>query len=201
LGAVVTRCYNLAAVTSRCRSRSGHTRPRRFDGGRRSSAASTATWSSSWRGNARGPTPTTSAAMTRWWILMKRGPITPLVPPASPQATVTVHFESRSRSELPAAGRQRRSDRHRAVPARARHHPGQPAGRPARGHRLAAHDLPVPVAKAITQALSCSHPTLRGPDLRKIRLHHPELQSPAQDGSPSADDVTQASVHSTRCGC
>ena len=50
--------------------------------------------------------------------------------------------------------------------------------------------IPVPVAKAITQALSCSHPTLRGPDLRKIRLHNPELQSPAWDAGPSADGVT-----------
>lgn len=60
--------------------------------------------------------------------------------------------------------------------------------------------IPVPVAKAITQALSCSHPTLRGPDLRKIRLRNPELQSPAWDAGPSADGVTQASPHSTRCG-
>lgn len=37
---------------------------------------SSATWASSWPENARGPRPTTSAVMTRWWIPARHGAIT-----------------------------------------------------------------------------------------------------------------------------
>jgi hypothetical protein len=59
--------------------------------------------------------------------------------------------------------------------------------------------IPVPVGEAITQPLSRASITLLGAELRRIRLRHPELQSP--DGETTAGAASSPSAHSARCGC
>lgn len=61
--------------------------------------------------------------------------------------------------------------------------------------------IPVPAAEAITQTLGRFRITLRGPELRKIRLDNPDLQSPAQGSDTPAGDIALATSHSARCGC
>jgi hypothetical protein len=59
--------------------------------------------------------------------------------------------------------------------------------------------IPVPVGEAITQALSRASITLRGAELRRIRLRHPELQF--LDGETTAGAASSPSAHSACCGC
>ncbi|MGH3418009.1 MAG: LuxR C-terminal-related transcriptional regulator [Streptosporangiaceae bacterium] len=61
--------------------------------------------------------------------------------------------------------------------------------------------IPVPAAETITQTLACSRTILRGPELRKIRLDHPDLQSLAPDEDTSADGISLVSCPGLRCGC
>ena len=61
--------------------------------------------------------------------------------------------------------------------------------------------IPVPAAEAITRTLARARTILRGPELRKIRLDNPDLQSPAPDGDTPPDGAFLASSHSHRCGC
>ena len=164
----------------------------------RSSPACSATWSSSWTGNARGPGPTTSAVMTRWWIPARHGPITTAGTRSTPHPPVTLHPESRPRAQLPGPGLRCRPHRHRAAPGGPRHHPGQPARRHARGSGSQPVTIAFPAADAITRTLARARTVLRGPELRKIRLDHPDLQSPDPDRDTPSDG---AAPHSHRCGC
>jgi len=59
--------------------------------------------------------------------------------------------------------------------------------------------IPVPAGEAITQALSHAPITLHGAELRRVRLHHPELQSPDEE-TPSGTRSSPG-AHSARCGC
>jgi hypothetical protein len=59
----------------------------------------------------------------------------------------------------------------------------------------------VPAAGAVTRTLARARTILRGPELPKIRLDNPDLQSPAPDGDMPSDGAPPASSHSHRCGC
>lgn len=61
--------------------------------------------------------------------------------------------------------------------------------------------IPVPAAEAITQTLCRAGTVLRGPELRRLRLDNPDLQSPAPARDIPSDDTSAASLHSHRCGC
>ena len=52
----------------------------------------------------------------------------------------------------------------------------------------------MPVQVLLAHALPPALGSLRGAELRKIRLHNPELQSPAPDTDSPADDVTHPRV-------
>jgi hypothetical protein len=62
--------------------------------------------------------------------------------------------------------------------------------------------IPVTAAEAITQSLSGKdHITLTGPQLRQLRLDHPELQSMVLGDVTAAECITPVSAHRARCGC
>jgi hypothetical protein len=56
------------------------------------------------------------------------------------------------------------------------------------------------VAKAIVEMLKQAPITLRGPELRKLRLDHPNLASPAPAGNPSANPIAEPTQHCPHCG-
>jgi hypothetical protein len=56
-------------------------------------------------------------------------------------------------------------------------------------------------AEAVAETLKHAPVILTGPELRKVRLDHPDLASPAPAGDVPMNQITEQSRHCTHCGC